>query len=240
VALPALTILALGAAVGGWRYDSLQTTIPDFLGYDVDAAPRVPTNFLAAFEPVLIQAGITLLFPVLVLVLLRARPALDAARPVGSARRYRVYLRDTARLLLLSAACLNLGLFVAELQLWEIVGASTGWRVVSYLPLAAMLGAWLVWGVRVGQGGHRLPALPGEQQEDSGLTQRDDDRHWFLAGTVYVNRDDRAVLKQSRIGVYWSLNLGHPVAWVLGAALLTIAVLAAFGVIHLPMRHNAF
>ncbi len=134
------------------------------------------------------QLAIGLVVLATIYVVLRARPDLDAAKPRGSARRYRVHLRGVAVLWLVSAACLGLGLLLSALLLWEIVPFTLFWRVIAYVPLAAPLVPWLIWEVRVGRAGHRLPALPGEEEEESGVVQRDDDRHWFLAGAVYANR----------------------------------------------------
>ncbi|PZG54438.1 hypothetical protein C1I98_04065 [Spongiactinospora gelatinilytica] len=97
----------------------------------------------------------------------------------------------------------------------------------------------------MGQAGHRLPALPGEEQDDSGVAQRDDDRHWFLAGAVYINRRDSALLVHARLGSSsWTLNLGHPLAWlllgVLAITLIVLAGLALAGVVDLPEKHGLF
>ncbi|WP_405148544.1 hypothetical protein OG589_11440 [Sphaerisporangium sp. NBC_01403] len=238
--LPALAITLLTAAIGWSRYGGLPPTLPPFLAYGTSPAPREPTTFLNAFEPVAYQAATTLLVLVPVLVVLRARPDLDAARPTGSARRYRVYLRGIAALSLLSAACLNLGLLISALLLWEVIPPTIAWQAATCLPLAAMVAGWLVWETKVGQAGHRLAALPGEDQEDSGVAQRDDDRHWFLAGTVYANRRDPALLLHARLGSSWTINLGHPVAWLLIAALAGFVLLALLGVIDLPQKRSLF
>ncbi|UBU14367.1 DUF1648 domain-containing protein [Nonomuraea gerenzanensis] len=233
--LPAVAITLATAALGWWRYDALPATLAHFHGVGVDPARRAPTTALAAFEPVLFQVAVTLALPALTVVLLRARPDLDAARPAGSARRYRVYLRGMARLSLLGAACVNFSLFIAALRLWEVAAVGTA---AAALPLAALVLGPLAWEWRAGQGGHRLPALPGEEKEDSGLVQRDDDRHWFLAGTVYANRQDPAVVLHARFGQSWTLNLGHPVTWAVVAALAALVLLALTGVIDLPERQG--
>ncbi|GAA3713615.1 hypothetical protein GCM10022224_093960 [Nonomuraea antimicrobica] len=221
--LPALVILLLTMGIGWGRSGAV--------------AER--------FEPVLYQAALTLLVIVVILIVLRARPDLDAARPTGSARRYRTYLRGVAVLSLLSAACLNLSLLIWALRLWGVVAATVVWQVAVCLPFAVLLGGWLVWELKVGQAGHRLPAVPGEEEEDSGITQRDDDRHWFLAGTVYANRRDPALLVHARLGSStWTINLGHPIAWLLSAVLvvaIAMFVLAAvFGGIDLPQKRSIF
>ncbi|WP_212909901.1 DUF5808 domain-containing protein [Streptomyces sp. TS71-3] len=66
--------------------------------------------------------------------------------------------------------------------------------------------------------------------------QRDDDRHWHVAGMVYVRRGDPAVLVHRRAGMYWTLNLGHPVSWLILAVVVLVAVLTGLGVIDLPTR----
>ncbi|MEV4098821.1 hypothetical protein AB0J42_01040 [Nonomuraea sp. NPDC049649] len=238
--LPALAVLMLTAGVGWSRYGRLPATLPRHLGAAVDPAERVPTTPLNAFEPVLYQVAVLVVVAATVVVVLRARADLDAARPRGSARRYRLYLRGVAVLSLLSAACVNLSLFIGSLQLWDVVTPGTGWQVTAYVPIVALLGGWLGWQLKAGQAGHRLPALPGEEDEDSGVEQRDDDRHWFLAGTVYANRRDPALLVHARAWTgAWTLNLGHPIAWLLLAALLALALLALSGVVDLP-THNPF
>ncbi|GAA3427273.1 hypothetical protein GCM10018953_44560 [Streptosporangium nondiastaticum] len=243
--LPALAVLLLTAGIGWARYGGLPATLPLSFGYGTASSQREPTTVLSAFQPVIYQIAVILIVLVTVLAVLRARPDLDAARPQGSARRYRAYLRGVATMSLLSAACLNLSLFFAGLRLWEIVTPAIVWEVVVFAPLIVLLGGWLIWEIKVGQAGHRLPARPGEELEDSGVGPREDDRHWFLAGAVYVNRRDPALLVHARLGSSsWTLNLGHPIAWlllgVLAVALIVFAGLALAGVVDLPEKHSLF
>ncbi|MEV4800117.1 hypothetical protein AB0K18_08870 [Nonomuraea sp. NPDC049421] len=231
--IPSVLLLLITAAVGSTRYAALPETLATLRGWGVDAVTRVPTTLATAFAPVLSQLALTLLTPLLVAALLRARPDLDAARPQGSARRYRVYLRGLSRLLLAGVACANLTLLLLALQLWETVPSGTLVTVLTWLPVAAVALAGLVFAVRVGEAGHRLPPLPGEEQE-SGYVQRDDDRHWHLAGMLYANRMDPAILVHQRVGGRWTLNLGNPVAWAIVAVIAVVALLSVLGVIDLP------
>jgi uncharacterized membrane protein len=188
--------------------------------------------------PVLVQAWVVLLAPLVVLLIVRARPDLDAAKPVGSARRYRVYLRGVARAILVLATGINVQIFVHALQNWSILPSTAFWTMVGLVPIGIAVLGFLVWEMRVGQAGHRLSALPGEEEEDTGVVQRDDDRYWYLAGMIYANRRDPAVLVHRRVGAYWTLNVGHPVAWVLIAAIVVTGLLSGFDVIDLPERSS--
>nr|WP_042194358.1 DUF5808 domain-containing protein [Kibdelosporangium sp. MJ126-NF4]CEL21266.1 Cytochrome c-type biogenesis protein DsbD, protein-disulfide reductase [Kibdelosporangium sp. MJ126-NF4]CTQ96166.1 Cytochrome c-type biogenesis protein DsbD, protein-disulfide reductase (EC 1.8.1.8) [Kibdelosporangium sp. MJ126-NF4] len=185
------------------------------------------TVILGRWDSVIPMAVMTVLVPLVVWLTARTRPDLDAARPVGSGRRYRVYLRGIARLLMVLVAAMNLTILLDD---------TPGWKPVAVVPTLVVVAVLVAWSVRVGQAGHRLPALPGEEGEDTGLTQRDDDRFWRLGGLVYVNRQDPVVFVHTRVGLGWTMNLGHPVAWVVLAALVLLAALTGFGVIDLPRR----
>ncbi|MFB9926741.1 DUF1648 domain-containing protein [Amycolatopsis halotolerans] len=229
---PAAVLFGITAAIGAWRYGELPATLPTPNGVIVDVARRSETTVGHAFATVIAQLLITVLVGLLGIALPRARPELDAAQPAASAARYRVYLAGVLRLLFGTAGCVTASLLVASLEVWEIVPATTGVTVVSYLPLAVALVAWVAFTFRVGDAGHRLPS----EEEDSSRVQRDDDRYWHLAGQVYVNRGDPALLVHRRAGVAWTLNLGHPISWAILAALAAVVALAGFGVVELPSR----
>jgi uncharacterized membrane protein len=232
VLAPAVLVL-LGTAVAGvLRYPDLPTTLAAPHGAGVDPSTRQATSVATAFAPVFQQAVITLLVPLCAAGALRARPDLDAAAPVGSAARYRRYLRAVVVLLFATSALANLSFAVIAWQVWELVPPGPIATAALAAPLVVAGIAWVVFVVRVGDAGHRLATA----SDSSGYVQRDDDQHWFLGGTVYGNRSDPAVLVHHRVGTGWTLNLGHPAAWAVLGALAVLAVLAATGVVDLPSR----
>ncbi|UMP04617.1 DUF1648 domain-containing protein [Amycolatopsis sp. EV170708-02-1] len=188
----------------------------------------------AGFSTVFAQALVTVLVSLMAVAISRARPEIDAARPSTSASRYREYLHGVLALVLISAGCVNATLLVLSLQLWGVVETTVPVTIVAYLPLAAAFIAWLGFTVRAGDAGHRLPR--GGDEPETRYEQRDDDRHWYAAGMVYLNRNDPALLVHRRVGTYWTLNLGHPVTWVILAAVAVAGVLTGFGVVALPAK----
>ena len=70
-----------------------------------------------------------------------------------------------------------------------------------------------------------------EGEEDTGLTHRDDDKHW-RGGLFYINREDPALMVPRRFGLGWALNFGNPrTAMVLAGfvALIGLVVILRFG-----------
>lgn len=236
---PALLFAGATAVTGILRYGSLPPALPVLDGLGADAARSAATTVSAAFAPVTAQVLLIALAILVTAGILRARPEVEPDRPAGSARRYRVYLRGISRLMALSAGAANATLLVLALQLWGLLGLSRWITGLSFLPLIVALGGWVWFAVRVGEAGHRLPAEPGEERE-SAPVRRDDDRYWHLAGMVYVNRGDPAVLVHRRAGMFWTLNLGNPRAWAVIAAIatvmLTLGGLDSLDVINLPWR----
>ncbi|MFB9660273.1 hypothetical protein ACFQS3_10945 [Glycomyces mayteni] len=226
--VPAVAVLAATAAVGLLRSGSLPATLPGLEGWALDGGPRVPAGFWNAANPVLAQAAVIAATVLVLVAVVRARPEIDAARPAATARRYRAYLTALADLMLFTAACANLTLTGIALRLWELAPASITTTAVVFAPLLAAAALAVRFELRVGTGGHRLPALPEEADEDTGLVQRDTDRHWHLGGLVYANRDDPAVLVHQRVGgSQWTVNLGHPVGLTATAVLVAAAATAA-------------
>lgn len=57
-------------------------------------------------------------------------------------------------------------------------------------------------------------ALAPQEGAASTVSSPDTDTHW-KAGSFYVNRDDPALFIPKRFGVGWSLNFGHPAAFII-------------------------
>jgi uncharacterized membrane protein len=243
---PALAVLAATVAVGLLRAGSLPDTLPGMEGVTMGGGPRVPTEFWTAANPVLGQIGVTAATALVLAAIVRTRPEIDAARPAATARRYRAYLVALVHLGLVTAACANLSLAGIALRLWEVAPPTVLTTVAIVTPLAVAAVAAVRFELRVGTGGHRLPALPEEDGEDTGLVQRDADHHWHLGGLVYTNPDDPALLVHQRVGgSQWTINLGHPVGRVAGAVLaavllatLAAAVLDGIGLLDLPQTQR--
>lgn len=111
------------------------------------------------------------------------------------------------------AVAVNASLLVASLHIWGI--PVPGGLMASILPVLAGAAYAVAATVRVGQAGSRVPQPP---ERPTGLVHRDDDRYW-LGGAVYIHRGDPALFVQRRFGVGWTVNLGHPVSWLVLIAL---------------------
>jgi uncharacterized membrane protein len=64
-----------------------------------------------------------------------------------------------------------------------------------------------------------------ENDEDTGVAHRDDDKYW-RGGLFYVNREDPALFVPRRFGIGWTLNFGNPRTAILAAGIVVVIGLA--------------
>ncbi|MFF1647782.1 DUF1648 domain-containing protein [Streptomyces sp. NPDC058240] len=221
--VPALVVIAVSIAAGVVVYPGL----PDRIALPERSSGGTvyhmyTTSVWTAFSLVLGQVLLTLTMAAVVAGLLRARADLDVARPVAGAARYRRYLTVTARSMMGITALVNLMLLGLSALMWSDTRSMVVTLAVTGVPFVAVLAVVARLVLRVGPSGSRLPEDTGEER--TGLVARDDDRFWRVAGTIYVNADDPAVLVPKRVGIGWTVNFGNPRSLVVAALVLAVAV----------------
>jgi uncharacterized membrane protein len=225
--IPALAITAATVLIGVVRYPELPGRLTD--GFGAWAAPghRVPKTAVTVFALVFAQLWVTALWTVIMLIIYRSRPDIDAADPAASVRRYRRLLARCTSAMLVLVTLIDLSLLLAALRNWQVYRLSGAGAALPMLPYAVGLLVLVTFVLRSGQGGFRLAAdsIDGARTPNlarrAGLADRDDDRFW-KGGLIYVNRDDPALMVGARFGVGWTFNLANPVAWLLISAIVGV------------------
>jgi uncharacterized membrane protein len=232
--IPAIAVIAATIVIGVIRYPHLPAHFPS--GPITLGARPVARSPFTAFTPVLSQLYVTGWWTVLLVLIYRSRPDIDAADPAGSLRGYRKVLDRFVRAALLMLALVDVTFLLVALAEWQFYRLSgAGGAAVAFAPAAA--GVLLLIAVATRAGRERARAGSGSSgstgssgSSGGSVSGRDDDRFW-KAGLLYVNRDDPAVVVSARIGVGWTLNFGNPAAWlVIGGIIATVGGLAVIRV----------
>lgn len=186
----------------------------------------VATTIWTAFLPVFGQLLTTAMFVALVALLLRTRGNLDVSRPAASAGRYRRYLELMVRSALAANLLVNLMMLGLAALMWSGDRSITRLLLVTGAPMLVTIAGIVYLAIWVRAAGRLAGTDPVER---TGLVTSDDDRYWHLAGLVYANRNDPALLVPKRVGtgIGWTVNVAHLAAQIIMAAIVMAAVTTA-------------
>jgi uncharacterized membrane protein len=231
-------IVFLAVLVAGiWRYPALPNRFPVHFAADGTPTQWADKSISSAFG-ILMPGLLVLALCLLVHVASRAtRMDVDPEAPRSSLHLQTLQRRRWVLATWWSCAFVQVGLGLAALLLWGLLGPATGWPM-WVIPLTIVTGVVAPWVVvlattaRRSTGSHAASAVPNVPSSGAGapgsprVVHRDDDRYW-KGGALYFNRDDPAWMVPKRFGVGWTLNFAHPGAWLLLLAILLIASLPA-------------
>ncbi len=121
-----------------------------------------------------------------------------------------LYLSGILILAILSAAQFTIIQIIPDRT--YIVPISLGGSLLMILMILGLT-------VYTGQSGSRLK----QSKKETDIVDRDDDAFW-KGGIIYVNRKDPSVFVNKRFGIGFTVNFGHPLSWIIIAALIGFIV----------------
>ncbi len=218
-ALP-FAVLTASAVILAMRWPDLPARIPVHWGLNGQADRWTDRTLVSMFAPMAAAGLMCGLMLAVSVGLLRGR----RVQATGSAARREARFRWLT-MLVLFAAEMMIALGASQVALFLVAPPALLARSFTLL-VGAGLAATIILVVllfRLGQGGS------SGQEDSAGMApvgDRTPDSAWKW-GLFYVNAQDPALVVEKRFGVGYTFNFGHPVAWVLLAALVGIPVALA-------------
>jgi uncharacterized membrane protein len=222
---------ALLAAVGVWlglHWTEIPDRFPIHWGMNGQPDNWATRSLIGVFLPLLTGAFFCALLGFFAHAILRWSRVI---RMGGAAGESEHYFRRTVVSILVAAEYF-LALVFAWAGILDLSAVRTGppgvvpMRVLS-LSFTAVVTLLMM---RAGQGGSRLA-----RGAAAGLVipagDRTADRFWKL-GLFYSNGDDPALIVEKRFGIGYTINFGHPGAWLLIGTLTAVAIVLAVSRLH--------
>lgn len=156
--------------------------------------------------------------------------ALKRAKKVSGAARGKLTFNQENRFRHLWSIALYLSgmiilgiLFTAQMTIIKIL---SGGMYLLYISLGGtFLMILLIGGLAVytGQSGSRLKS----KKKTKDIVDRDNDSFW-KGGILYFNREDPSIFVNKRFGIGFTINFGHPLSWIIIAAVMGIVLWSIF------------
>lgn len=192
----------------------------DFAG---NATRVVDKSYSSLLWPIGTQFIMIAVFLLINYSIVISKQQIDAADPEASVQRNTKF-RHSWSVFLVATGFLTTLLFsfITILPILDLPQSSLI-IVATAIPVIIVIGSiWL--SVRLGQGGSRI-RMPGGTASGIGTGPTDDDRYWKLGG-IYYNPSDPALFLEKRFGIGWTINYGHPLAWLICIILVAVIVIS--------------
>jgi uncharacterized membrane protein len=246
--LPPFALLAATALWLHLHWDQIPEVFPIHWGANGQANNWATRSFAGVYGPLLIATGLCALMGFMGFAMLRWSRLIRVGGAAGKGeRRFRLVV--VSIMVALEYFLALLFMWTGLLPLSHNQNGPPGLIPVLVFALAftLVIVALLMW---VGQGGTRLAgsagAASGTAAELGGVVgavaaathaplhgaeaaaappvgDRTSDKYWKL-GLIYINRNDPALFVEKRFGIAYTLNFGHPGAWVFLALLVGVFV----------------
>jgi uncharacterized membrane protein len=215
------SIVAIGIAggVGVGVYDELPAMVPTHWGFDGTADAFTAKSPWVIAWPLVTSIGVVcmLFIPAFLNTRVPMRPTIPSGGRIDPERTQKLRGALSA---LFGHLMFVITLAVTSISVIGWVAPSAGWLVAACayglvaVVVLVLVRFWVRW--------RRLTADVGAEESDGAS----DDRHW-KAGVFYFDPANPAVLVPKRVGIGWTVNLGHPV----GVAAMLVLLIGVIGLV---------
>jgi uncharacterized membrane protein len=224
---PSLLLLIATIATTIIHYPALPASIPTHFG--LDGQPNQWTDkAIGVWMLPTITILCTALLTALAYWLPRSRQQIDPANPVEDKQRQLTFRQNMSKMLLAVAVVVNLSFLLTTLQITGVLALSANnfSIIASMIMIICILGIVIVPAYIISRQRNEFAAASASKDAHSDFVARDDDRYW-LGGMIYNNPDDPAFMVEKRMGLGWTINVGHPagkVALICTAIIIIVSI----------------
>ncbi len=217
-----LALLAAAAAWLGLHWAAIPDSFPIHWGLDGQPDNWATRSFVGVFLPLLTGAFLCALLGFLAHAILRWSRVIRIGGAAGESEHY--FRRTVVSILVATEYFMALVFaWTGILPLSAVRTGPPGLVPILILSLGFTVVVTLLL-IRAGQGGWRLAGAAAARGVIA-TGDRTADRYWKL-GLFYVNGDDPALIVEKRFGIGYTINLGHPGAWLVMGTLVAVALVA--------------
>ena len=204
-----IPIIIITALIAIYFYDKMPNILPMHYNSKMQVDSAVPKSWNTVFFPIYMQVIMSALMSVIFLAVRRA-PGAVRGNP-NAEPNYPVFRRKLSGVLLCVGVLTTLLFTIIELSyIKNLSGIS---NLIPIMPAIILIPCILVF----------YYYFKYSRKQKATGTILDDDSKWKL-GMFYVNPKDPAIFVEKRVGIGTTLNLGHPLAWLVIVGLIAIIV----------------
>ncbi|WPC43096.1 DUF1648 domain-containing protein [Clostridium sp. JS66] len=204
-----LFMIFINLYIGYRVYPNLPDIVPTHFDFAGEANGWTPKSYKLIIQMPAVQLFMTIIMFFSYKIIGWSKQQISASDPKASKERNKIFRYRWSAYMILMAIGINILFTVGNLSILQVIkmSAKTSMIVIFTITMLIIVSS-IVMSVKTGQGGSKIK-VGNMDEENEKVQDRDDDKYWKLANSIYVNKDDPAIFVEKRFGIGWTMNFGN-------------------------------
>lgn len=204
-----LFMIVINLYIGYRVYHNLPDIVPTHFDFAGEANGWTPKSYKLIIQMPAVQLFMTIIMFFSYKIIGWSKQQISASDPKASKERNKIFRYRWSAYMILMAIGINILFTVGNLSILQVIkmSAKTSMIVIFTITMLIIVSS-IVMSVKTGQGGSKIK-VESMDEENEKVQDRDDDKYWKLANSIYVNKDDPAIFVEKRFGIGWTMNFGN-------------------------------
>lgn len=204
-----LFMIVINLYIGYRVYHNLPDIVPTHFDFAGEANGWTPKSYKLIIQMPAVQLFMTIIMFFSYKIIGWSKQQISASDPKASKVRNKIFRYRWSAYMILMAIGINILFTVGNLSILQVIkmSAKTSMIVIFTITMLIIVSS-IVMSVKTGQGGSKIK-VESMDEENEKVQDRDDDKYWKLANSIYVNKDDPAIFVEKRFGIGWTMNFGN-------------------------------
>ncbi|AKN32135.1 hypothetical protein Ccar_15195 [Clostridium carboxidivorans P7] len=219
-----LFMIVINLYIGYRVYHNLPDIVPTHFDFAGEANGWTPKSYKLIIQMPAVQLFMTIIMFFSYKIIGWSKQQISASDPKASKERNKIFRYRWSAYMILMAIAINILFTVGNLSILQVIkmSAKTSMIVIFTITMLIIVSS-IVMSVKTGQGGSKIK-VGSMDEENEKVQDRDDDKYWKLANSIYVNKDDPAIFVEKRFGIGWTMNFGNTKSIIIAVVFIILMI----------------
>lgn len=203
-----LVIIAINIYIGWKVYGRLPDILPSHWNAAGEVDAWTKRSYKLVFQMPAVQLFMTAIMFFCYKIIGWSKQQINASKPKESAERNKIFRYRWSMYMIIMCIAITIFFTFGNLSMLQVINMSSkNTMIFIFATTVIMIFSSIFMSMKTGQGGSRI-SIENKDVENLKVQDRDDDKYWKFANSIYVNKDDPAIFVEKRFGVGWTVNFG--------------------------------
>ena len=220
-----VVIIIVNIILGYMYYDTLPYKVPTQWDFSGNVTGYQFKSRFLIWEMPITQIFTTFMFFIVYKGIGWSKQQISSIDPEASVKKNSIFRRSWSMYMVIFAVVTNLLLTVATVQIFRVFNVSNTFSNIIILAfvLVTILSS-IVLAFKIGQGGSNIRFKSDGENAKPDFGDKDDDKYWIIANSIYYNKNDPSLFVEKRFGVGWTINAGRSLGMAIYIGIIVFVI----------------